>query len=107
MIEGTTVRGILLLAATAVLTGTSQARGADIDLSKATVVVESRSGSEAESTVAAVLVEEVERRTGIRLAVTKTRPDRGAAIVVTTIAPMRSVGAEGGAPCGVRRATAE
>lgn len=76
----------------------SAAGAAGIDLSQATVVVEARSGTGAESMAATVLVEEVERRTGIRLAVASARPAGGAAIVVTTMGPMRSIGAGGGTP---------
>ncbi|MBE0659111.1 MAG: hypothetical protein IH602_15560, partial [Bryobacteraceae bacterium] len=76
----------------------SAAGTAGIDLSQATVVVEARSGTGAENMAATVLVEEVERRTGIRLALASARPAGGAAIVVTTVGPMRSVGAGGGTP---------
>ena len=88
----------MLLIAAAGFAAESLAGAGGIELSHATVVVEVRSGTGAESIAATVLVEEVERRTGIRLRVTKARPQAGAAIVVTTLGPMRSAGAGGGPP---------
>lgn len=82
MRERFSVCRFLLLAAAAGIAAPALARAADIDLSQATVVVETRSRTGAEATAAAVLVEEIERRTGIRLPVANGRPAVGASIVV-------------------------
>ena len=56
---------------------------ATLDLHRATVVVRPGDLPPAEKTAAAVLVEELERRTGIRLPITSTWPADGLAIAIT------------------------
>ena len=56
---------------------------ATLDLPRATVVVRPGDLPPAEKTAAAVLVEELERRTGIRLPITSTWPADGLAIAIT------------------------
>ena len=67
--------------------------GATVDLHDATIVVRSGVLPNAEKTAAAVLVEEVEKRTGLRLPVSTVRPGNRPAIVITTGAA--GMGAEG------------
>lgn len=65
--------GYVLMLASVLLIGLPAA-GAGLDLSQAVVVVRRGEVPEAERTAARVLVEEVEKRTGIRLPVAATRP---------------------------------
>jgi hypothetical protein len=68
--------------------------GAELDLSKATIVVRPGVRSGAEQTAAVMLVEEMEKRSGVRLAVREQWPEAGAVIAIT-VAPELRVGAEG------------
>ena len=55
-----------------------------IDLARATVVVREAGAGEAEKTAVTALVEEVEKRTGIRWAAQGEWPEAGAVIVATS-----------------------
>jgi hypothetical protein len=77
----------LLFFATALLASSAAASSAarwTVDLSSAVVVVNPGQLPPAEATAARMLVEEVEKRTGIRLPVTTQRPTDRAAIVIET-----------------------
>lgn len=74
-------RFLLLLAA---LTATHFAKAADIDLSNAIVGTRGGRASAVEQTAAAVLLEEVEKRTGITWRATEAIGEGSPAIVVTT-----------------------
>jgi hypothetical protein len=76
------VNRLLLLAGLALFATNSIARV--IDLSHATVVVRTGHVAEAEKTAASMLIEEVEKRTGIRLNTATQWPERGTAIAITT-----------------------
>jgi hypothetical protein len=65
-----------------------------VDLSRAVVVVRAGEVPPAESTAARMFVEEIEKRTGIRLATSTHRPSDKAAIVIA------ATGAAGGKPDG-------
>jgi hypothetical protein len=60
------------------------AAGAEIDLSRAVVVVRSAGRGPAETTAAVVLVEEIEKRTGLRLSVREDWPD-GAPVIALSV----------------------
>lgn len=78
---------------------TTAARAAPLDLTRAVVVVRGGSLPEAERTAAMVLVEEVERRTGVRLPVSTSAEPGEAAIHLTTASalpmPVPALRAEG------------
>lgn len=80
-----------------------QTAGAPIDLRKATVMVPPGAGPNAAKTAATVLVEEISNRSGIRWAVSTSRPAAGPVIAITSekevaawggAAPKRADGAE-------------
>src|SRR5580658_107983 len=68
--------------------------GAGIDLSQEVIVVRPGVLPNAETTAAKVLMEEVEKRTGIRLAASTNWPDGKPAIAITSV-KKPGVGAEG------------
>lgn len=76
------VKHLVLFAGFALFAINSIAR--TIDLSHATVVVRTGQVAEAEKTAASMLIDEVEKRTGIRLRTATQWPGQGAAIAITT-----------------------
>ena len=84
----------LLLVLTSAVLFAASAATRTVDLSRAVVVVRAGDVPLAESTAARMFVEEIEKRTGIRLATTTHRPAGKAAIVIAT------AGATGGKPDG-------
>lgn len=66
-----------------------------LDLRQATIVYNATTGSRAETKARTVLVEEIEKRTGIRLPMTTELPATGTVIAITVQPGMQGVGAEG------------
>jgi hypothetical protein len=84
--------GAVFLTAAALVSAPAATR--TVDLSSAVVVVRTGEVPLAETTAARMFVEEIEKRTGIRLATTTHRPEGKAAIVIET------AGSAGGKPDG-------